>query len=67
MGSAPLIFGHDTVFVRIRLFEKLGCVMSALPPKADIAECDRDVRFVPKAFCAAVKNVVIRLPRRRER
>jgi hypothetical protein len=23
--------------------------MSALPPKADIAECDRDVRFVPIA------------------
>jgi len=23
--------------------------MSALPPKADIAECDWDVRFVPKA------------------
>src|SRR5215469_85930 len=23
--------------------------MSALPPKADIAECDRHVRFVPKA------------------
>jgi hypothetical protein len=22
-------------------------VMSALPPKADIAECDGDVRFVP--------------------
>jgi hypothetical protein len=24
-------------------------VMSALPPKADIATRDRDVRFVPKA------------------
>ena len=24
-------------------------VMSALPPKADIVERDRDVRFVPKA------------------
>jgi hypothetical protein len=23
--------------------------MSALPPKADIANCDRHVRFVPKA------------------
>ena len=23
--------------------------MSALPPKADIAECERRVRFVPKA------------------
>ena len=23
--------------------------MSALPPKADIVECDRHVRFVPKA------------------
>ena len=29
-------------------------VMSALPPKADIAECDRHVRFVPKAdICSA--------------
>src|SRR5262245_13544111 len=28
--------------------EQLG-TMSALPPKADIAECDRHVRFVPKA------------------
>jgi hypothetical protein len=26
--------------------------MSALPPKADIAECDWDVRFVPKADIA---------------
>ena len=25
------------------------CAMSALPPKADIAERDRHVRFVPKA------------------
>jgi hypothetical protein len=24
-------------------------LMSAIPPKADIAECDWDVRFVPKA------------------
>jgi len=24
-------------------------LMSALPPKADITECDRHVRFVPKA------------------
>jgi hypothetical protein len=28
---------------------KTGAVMSALPPKADIAERDHDVRFVPKA------------------
>jgi hypothetical protein len=28
-------------------------VMSALPPKADIAECDRHVRFVPKADISA--------------
>jgi hypothetical protein len=26
----------------------VGLVMSALPPKADIGEHDRDVRFVPK-------------------
>jgi hypothetical protein len=29
-------------------------VMSALPPKADIAERDRHVRFVPKADMATV-------------
>jgi hypothetical protein len=30
--------------------------MSALPPKADIAEHDRHVRFVPKAdICTAAK------------
>jgi hypothetical protein len=28
-------------------------VMSALPPKADIAECDRHVCFVPKCDIAA--------------
>src|SRR5262249_8215203 len=39
--------------------------MSALPPKADIGTHSRDVCFVPKEFCAAAKNVVIRSPRRR--
>jgi hypothetical protein len=34
--------GHKRTLQRVRL-------MSALPPKADIAEQDRDVRFVPKA------------------
>jgi hypothetical protein len=29
------------------------CAMSALPPKADIAERDWDVRFVPKADIGA--------------
>jgi len=28
--------------------------MSALPPKADIVQDDRDVRFVPKADIAAI-------------
>ena len=43
-------------------------VMSALPPKADIAERHRDVRFVPKAdSCSAAKRTVIRSPGRRER
>ena len=42
--------------------------MSALPPKADIAERHRDVRFVPKAdSCSAAKRTVIRSPGRRER
>jgi hypothetical protein len=35
--------------------------MSALPPKADIAERDRHVRFVPKAdSCTAAINGVLR-------
>ena len=34
--------------------------MSALPPKADIAEGDRHVRFVPKAdICSAAKTVTL--------
>jgi hypothetical protein len=36
--------------------------MSALPPKADIRQGNRDVRFVPKAdiegFGAAVRHVI---------
>jgi hypothetical protein len=40
--------------------------MSALPPKADIAEGDRHVRFVPKAdILLHSKTAPIRLPRRR--
>jgi hypothetical protein len=35
-------FGHK------RTSKHIGA-MSALPPKADIAERDRNVRFVPKA------------------
>jgi hypothetical protein len=31
-------------------------VMSGLPPKADIAERDRHVRFVPKADIPANRN-----------
>src|SRR5262249_29053337 len=34
--------GHNRTFTRLS-------IMSALPPKADIVECDRHVRFVPKA------------------
>ena len=32
--------GHKRTFGKVR-------VMSALPPKADMAQRDRDVRFVP--------------------
>jgi hypothetical protein len=32
--------------------------MSALPPKADIAERDRHVRFVPKADIAPQKSII---------
>jgi len=31
--------------------------MSALPPKADIAEGDRHVRFVPKADISSVSRM----------
>jgi hypothetical protein len=31
--------------------------MSALPPKADIVERDRHVRFVPKAEVAVIRSV----------
>jgi hypothetical protein len=34
--------GHKRTFSGV-------CVMSALPPKADIMQRNRDVRFVPKA------------------
>src|SRR5215471_11872271 len=41
--------------------------MSALPPKVDIGQRGRDVRFVPKAdSCTAAKGIVIRSPCRRE-
>jgi hypothetical protein len=42
-------------------------VMSALPPKADIAESDWHVRFVPKADICSAARIVIRLPRPRGR
>jgi len=42
--------------------------MSALPPKADIAEYDWDVRFVPKAdICTAAQISAIGSPRRQSR
>jgi hypothetical protein len=42
--------------------------MSALPPKADIAQRNSDVRFVPKAdILRCGKNAVIRSPRQRGR
>jgi hypothetical protein len=43
MGAAPMsALGQKQTFKRRR-------VMSALPPKADIAKRDRHVCFVPKA------------------
>jgi hypothetical protein len=41
--------------------------MSALPPKADIAERDRNVRFVPKAEVSRCTNGTIQLVRRQTR
>jgi hypothetical protein len=35
--------------------------MSALPPKADIAKCDRHVRFVPQADIASYIRVAAEL------
>ena len=45
--SRELMFalGHKRTFSEV-------CAMSALPPKADIAERKKDVRFVPKADIA---------------
>src|SRR6516225_8704473 len=41
-------------------------VMSALPPKADMDQYGRDVRFVPKAdICSAAIRTVTRSPCRR--
>ena len=41
--------------------------MSALPPKADIGQLGRDVRFVPKAdMVRCAKDIAIRSPRRHE-
>src|SRR5262249_26279356 len=42
VGQRHVRFGQKQTFKRLRL-------MSALPPKADIAERSRYVRFVPKA------------------
>jgi len=39
--------------------------MSALPPKADIAECNWDVRFVPKADIDELFDNLVRLHPRR--
>jgi hypothetical protein len=42
--------GHKRRFLEV-------CVMSALPPKADIHRHERHVRFVPKAdSCTTAKN-----------
>ncbi len=41
--------------------------MSALPPKADIADCDEDVRFVPKADIAALFDHLVRATEERQR
>jgi hypothetical protein len=38
--------------LQLRCGRLQGTTMSALPPKADIAQHDRDVRFVPKADIA---------------
>src|SRR5262249_8054615 len=57
--AARSALGHHRTFCSVQW-------MSALPPKADVVGHGRDVRSVPKqTFCTAVKNVVIRSPRRR--
>jgi hypothetical protein len=38
---------------------RLVRLMSVLPPKADIAECGRHVRFVPIAEVAVIRSVVV--------
>jgi hypothetical protein len=50
--------------IAIEYRQAAGEGMSAIPPKADIAERDRNVRFVPKAdSCSAAKHPAIRSPR----
>src|SRR5262249_26676171 len=41
--------GSEHTFRDVRLMSALVRLMSALPPKADIAERDWNVRFVPKS------------------
>jgi hypothetical protein len=42
LGRLTSNLGHKQTFRQVR-------VMSALPPKADVGERDRHVRFVPEA------------------
>jgi hypothetical protein len=51
MSTPMSALGHKRTFRRVE-------PMSVLPPKADIAERDRHVRFVPKAD-AACSSIVI--------
>jgi hypothetical protein len=43
--------GHERAFADV-------CVISALPPKADIAEHGRHVRLVPKADVAKLADLL---------
>jgi hypothetical protein len=59
-GSGVSLHGTNTEPLMSALGQK-QTPMSALPPKADIAGRDEDVRFVPKAdILRCSKHVVIR-------
>jgi hypothetical protein len=54
LGSDPNPQQHTNVrFASLADIETLS-PMSALPPKADMVQHDRDVRFVPKADMTAI-------------
>ena len=54
-SSPPKIFSDLKIFYFFQISDLANTATSLLPPKVDIVQHDRDVRFVPKAdSCTAV-------------